>query len=177
MKYFIKILYLGYFLFISCLIQGCANQLPPGGGEEDKEPPKIVSQNPKPNSLNYQGNSITLKFDKWIDRRSLQDAFLISPPMGKDVKYNWSGKEVEIIFPKSFISIYPNKTFVVTINSSLTDLHGNSLTRPICFAFSTGPLIDKGNISGSVVNIDVTLALVENIEFILSTITVQRAVS
>ena len=133
-------------------ISGCANQLPPGGGEEDKVPPKLISQNPKSNTLNFTGKSLTLKFDKYVDRRSLQDAYFISPPMGNDVEFNWSGKEVEITYTKSFAHVAPNKTFVITLNSSLKDIHGNTLTEPIMFAFSTGPKIDKGGIQGWVVN-------------------------
>ncbi len=140
--------------FAGVFLSGCANQLPPGGGEEDKESPKLVSQTPQPNTLNFHGKSITLKFNKYVDKRSLQDAFFISPPMGNDVEFNWRGKEVEIIYAKSFAEVGPNKTFVVTINSTLKDIHGNALTPPIIFAFSTGSLIDKGSISGSVVNND-----------------------
>ncbi len=135
-------------------LTGCANQLPPGGGEEDKEPPKLISQTPHPNTLNYTDRSITLKFNKYVDKRSLQDAFFISPPMGNEVEFDWRGKEVEIIYPKTFAVVGPDKTFVVTINSTLKDIHGNALTPPINFAFSTGSLIDKGSISGSVVNND-----------------------
>jgi hypothetical protein len=150
--FFTKFLLIVHFLAFFSFFSGCANQLPPGGGEEDKEPPKIVTQNPLPNSLNYNGNSITLEFDKYVDRRSLQDAFLISPPMGGDINYDWSGKEVEITFSKKFSSVGLNKTFVITLNSTLKDLHGNSLTQPINFAFSTGPKIDKAGISGKIIN-------------------------
>ena len=155
--YFLNTLYIKrlFFLIFCCfLLSSCANQLPPGGGEEDKEPPKLVSQYPPRNTLNYRGKSITLKFDKYVDRRSLQDAFFISPPMGNDVEFDWSGKEVEIKYPKSFGEVGPNKTFVVTVNSTLKDIHGNSLTPPISFAFSTGNKIDKAGISGYVVNND-----------------------
>lgn len=139
-------------VFYSFLLSGCANQLPPGGGEEDKESPKLVTQYPPPNTLNYPGKSVKLEFNKYVDRRSLQDAFFISPPMGNDVEFDWSGKEVEIKYNRSFGEVGPNKTFVITVNSTLKDIHGNPLTPPISFAFSTGDKIDKGNISGAVVN-------------------------
>ena len=148
----ISLIILLFWVALSFIISGCANQLPPGGGEEDKVPPKVISQYPKSNTLNFSGKSLTLEFDKYVDRRSLQDAFFISPPMGNDVEFNWSGKEVEISYPKSFASVAPNKTFVVTLNSSLKDIHGNTLTEPIMFAFSTGPIIDKAGIQGKVAN-------------------------
>lgn len=156
-SYFLNSLYIKQLIFlIFCcfLLSSCANQLPPGGGEEDKESPKLVGQYPPPNTLNYRGKSITLKFDKYVDRRSLQDAFFISPPMGNNAEFVWSGKEVEIKYSKSFGEAAPNKTFVVTVNSTLKDIHGNPLTPPISFAFSTGDKIDKASISGYVVNND-----------------------
>ena len=151
-KIFKSILVIFSLLVILLLFKGCANQLPPGGGEEDKTPPKLVSQSPKPNSLNFKQNGITLEFDEYVDRRSLQEAFHISPPVTGEVSYDWSGKEVEISFEKPLWQTEPNKTFVVTINSGLTDIKGNALTSPITFAFSTGPKIDKAGISGFVFN-------------------------
>lgn len=139
-------------LAIILLFQGCANQLPPGGGEEDKIPPKLTYQTPDSSSLNFKGNSIVLEFDEYVDRRSLQEAFHMSPPVKGEVNYNWSGKGVEISFAKPLRETEPNKTFVVTINSNLKDIRGNTLTSPISFAFSTGPKIDKAGIAGFVFN-------------------------
>jgi hypothetical protein len=141
-------------LTVIIAVQGCANQLPPGGGEEDKTPPKVESQFPKHNSLNFRGNSIIIDFDEYVDRRSFQEAFHISPPVKGDIEFDWNGKQVEVIFGKPLWKSEPNKTFVVTINSNLTDIRGNALTSPISFAFSTGPQIDISGISGFVFNKD-----------------------
>jgi hypothetical protein len=126
--------------------------LPPGGGEEDKTPPKVEFQSPKHNSLNFTGKSIILEFDEYVDRRSFQEAFHISPPAKGGIEFGWSGKQVEINFAKPLWITEPNKTFVVTINSNLTDIRGNALKSPISFAFSTGPQIDKASVSGFVFN-------------------------
>ena len=139
-------------LAIILLFQSCANQLPPGGGEEDKTPPKLTFQSPVSSSLNFRGNSIVMEFDEYVDRRSFQEAFHISPPAEGEINYDWSGKEVEITFAKPLWKTEPNKTFVITVNSNLKDIRGNSLTSPITFAFSTGPRIDKAGIDGLVFN-------------------------
>ena len=139
-------------LAIILLFQSCANQLPPGGGEEDKTPPKLTFQSPDSSSLNFRGNSIVMEFDEYVDRRSFQEAFHISPPAEGEINYDWSGKEVEITFAKPLWKTEPNKTFVITVNSNLKDIRGNSLTSPITFAFSTGPRIDKAGIDGLVFN-------------------------
>jgi hypothetical protein len=136
------------------LFNSCANQKPPGGGEEDKIPPKLVFQTPKSNSLNFNGKSLILEFDEYVDKRSLQEAFHISPPYKGEITFEWNGKEVEIIFENTLRITEPNKTFVVTINSTLTDIRGNKLNSPISFAFSTGSKIDMAGISGRVFNND-----------------------
>ncbi len=134
------------------VIHGCANQLPPGGGEEDKTPPKVKIISPKPNETNYSGNSISFEFNEYIDRRSFQDAFHTSPQVKGELEFNWGAKDVEVIFPKEFDKIDPNKTFVVTVNTSFKDIRGNSVNEPVSFAFSTGSRIDMSSVTGRVYN-------------------------
>jgi len=142
------------FIFFTVLtvIIGCANQQPPGGGEEDKTPPKVSIISPRPNSVNFTGNLLEFKFNEYVDKRSFQDAFRISPAVKGEIEYNWSGRNVEVKFPGKLEKIEPNKTFVVNISTGLKDIHGNSITEPFNFAFSTGPIIDMGQISGVVYN-------------------------
>lgn len=140
--------------FVVVLLVGCANQQPPGGGNEDKYPPKIVYQKPLKNTLNYKGNSIFIEFDEYVDKRSFQDALRISPPFEGEITYQWSGKEVEVVLPYLIDGKESKKTYVVSIGSGLQDIHGNSLKQPVQFAFSTGSTIDKAGISGRVANND-----------------------
>lgn len=135
---------------ISIFAVTCANQQPPGGGKEDKTPPKVKIITPLKNQTNYRGNSIIFEFDEYIDRRSFQDAFRTSPQVKGELEFNWGAKDVEVIFPKDFYQIDPNKTFVITINTLLKDIRGNQVTEPLAFAFSTGSVIDKGSVSGKV---------------------------
>jgi hypothetical protein len=134
------------------LLNSCANQQPPGGGDEDKTPPKVKIIEPRPNSVNFRGRSLVFEFNEYIDRRSFQDAFRISPGLKGEIEYNWGAKDVEVIFPARLESIDANKTFVVNISTGLKDIRGNSITEPITFAFSTGSKIDMGGVSGVVYN-------------------------
>lgn len=137
-------------LLISLIYFNCANQQPPGGGEEDKTPPKVKIISPKPNSTEFRGNSVIFEFNEYVDRRSFQDAFRISPQIKGDLEFNWGAKDVEVIFPADLYKAEPNKTYVVTLNSSLKDIRGNAITEPLSFAFSTGSRIDMGSVSGTV---------------------------
>ena len=145
-NYIIRVVFLAAFAgFYSC-----ANQQPPGGGDEDKTPPKVSIIAPKPNSVNFRGNTISFEFNEYIDRRSFQDAFRTSPQIKGDIEFSWGTKDVEVKFPKDFDKIDANKTFVVTVSSALKDIRGNAITEPFSFAFSTGGRIDMGAISGKV---------------------------
>ncbi len=140
-----KFLALGIFasLFISC-----ANQLPPSGGEDDKTPPKVIKVIPANNSVRFTGKSIKFYFDEYVNRRSFEDAFKISPlPKGRP-EFDWGAKDVEVIYDEGFDK---NKTYSIVITKEFKDINGsNSLTSPINFAFSTGERIDKGGISGKI---------------------------
>jgi hypothetical protein len=139
-------------LFLIILFISCANQQPPGGGEIDKTPPLVKIISPKPNTVNFNGNSLFFEFNEYVDRRSFQDAFRISPKIQSDFEFIWGSKDVEVRFDSKLNKIYPSKTFIITINSLFKDIRGNAITEPVTFAFSTGNNIDMGSISGKVYN-------------------------
>jgi uncharacterized protein (DUF2141 family) len=141
-------LFLYFIISFTVYFQSCANQLPPSGGDDDKTPPKIISVYPKPNSVNFKDNRLRFRFDEYVDRRSFEESFYISPKPKGGYEFDWSGKEVEVGFSKA---LDKNKTYVVIIGKDLKDVRGgNALASPLSFAFSTGSKIDEGNISGMV---------------------------
>ncbi len=148
-----KLIHLLLFV-ISLQLYSCANELPPPGGDEDLTPPGVVQITPKPNSTNFSGKSIIIEFDEYIDRRSFIDALFISPKPKSEYEINYSGTSVEIYFPDG---LEKNKTFTFYIGKELKDVRrGNKLNQPIQFAISTGPQIDKGQLSGKVYSEDYT---------------------
>ena len=135
-------------IILSSLLYSCANELPPPGGDEDTAPPVVINISPKPNSVNFSGNTIRIQFDEYVDRRSFQDALFISPKPKSDIEIDYGGKDVEIVFTDG---LEANKTYTVYIGKELKDVRrGNKLNEPIQFAFSTGPVIDKGKLFGKV---------------------------
>ena len=147
----ITIINLVILVFFSVILS-CANQQPPGGGEEDKTPPKVRIISPKPGSVNFRGNSLVFEFDEYIDRRSFQDAFRMSPQVKGDIEFSWGAKDVEVRFPKDLEKIDANKTFVVNISTALKDIRVNSIDEAVNFAFSTGTIIGRGGLTGTVYN-------------------------
>lgn len=149
MKKYYKIPAVICFLFLWMVtFSSCANQQPPSGGEDDKTPPKIVKMSPANNSVMFTGNSIRFFFDEYVNRRSFEEAFKISPlPKGRP-KFDWGSTDVEVIFEEG---LEKNKTYSVVITKDFKDVNGsNQLSAPINFAFSTGSKIDKGSISGKI---------------------------
>ncbi len=140
---------LNSFFTISLLfLFGCANQLPPGGGEVDKIPPEIVSSYPENGTTNFKDNYIEFEFSEYVDKRSFRDALFISPAIDEQLEISWTGKSVEIVFPKG---LKDSLTYVVTIGTDVVDVNNrNRMENAYTFSFATGDKIDKRSISGRV---------------------------
>lgn len=133
---------------LQLFIFSCANQIPPSGGVDDKIPPKIIYIFPEPGRLNFKGDAVTFRFDEYVDRRSFEESFYISPKPKGEIVFDWSGKEVEVRFKNKFAI---DRTYVITVGKELKDVRGSNATgSSYSFAFSTGGKLDKGKISGRV---------------------------
>ena len=142
-KFSISAVFILQLLFFSC-----ANQIPPSGGVDDKIPPKIIYVFPEPGRLNFKGDAVTFRFDEYVDRRSFEESFYISPKPKGEINFEWSGKEVEVRFEGKFAN---DRTYVITVGKELKDVRGsNSTGSSYSIAFSTGGKLDKGKISGRV---------------------------
>ncbi len=135
-------------LALVVIISGCANQIAPGGGEIDRVPPQIIEVAPLNGAVNFSDDHFEITFDKYVDKRSVQDAIFISPTIEKGLKYDWSGKTLDVYFKDS---LKKNTTYTVTIGTDVKDLNNsNKMAEAFTFAFSTGLKIDKGIINGKV---------------------------
>jgi hypothetical protein len=132
-------------LFISC-----ARQIAPTGGPDDKTPPAIRFSTPQKGTVNYPlKGSISIAFSEWIDKKSAEKSLSIFPPPIKGIKIKAYGKTMEIRPMDAFAE---STTYHIELNSSLMDLHGNSIGTPYHFFFSTGGAIDSGKAFGCVVS-------------------------
>ncbi len=138
------------FLFILIIfIYSCANQLPPSGGAVDKEPPEIISFYPTNGLVNFDSEYFEFSFNEYIDKRSFQDAFFISPKIESKFEYDWSGKTVRVYFDKS--KLRENTTYTINIGTDLFDLNNrNKMVKSYNLFFSTGNKIDEGKINGKI---------------------------
>ncbi|KAA3615956.1 MAG: hypothetical protein DWQ05_09320 [Calditrichaeota bacterium] len=136
-----------WFLFAILIYFSCASQKAPSGGPEDKTPPEIIKTTPISGAVQVSENSqIIFEYSEKIDRDSFLDAIFISPDPG-DVEIKQKRKRTILSIKKPLL---PQRTYVVTLGTSLQDEHNVKLDKSFTFAFSTGDSIDQGQMSGRV---------------------------
>lgn len=133
---------------ISAVIMvSCAGQVPPSGGPVDTTPPTIVRTYPEPRATQFNDNRVLIEFSEYVDRRSVEESIFISPDIGP-LEFDWSGKEVEIIFQQP---LKENVTYVVTVGTDVVDLRNrNRMAESFSLPFSTGIVIDSASLRGKV---------------------------
>ena len=137
-----------FLLVLGMLLNNCANQLPPGGGEIDRIPPQITELYPPDGTINFNDDYFEVTFSKYIEKRSLKDAIFISPALKGNLEIDWTGHSARINFPEK---LRDSTTYVVTIGTDLVDYNNkNRMAESYTFSFSTGNKIDKRVITGKV---------------------------
>ena|GEM_PF-139288 len=126
----------------------CASQVPPSGGPVDKTPPTIINAIPENKAtLVPLDQQIEFEFSEAMTRKGSEKAVFISPDPGDRVRLKWKGRRLRIEFSDS---LKINRTYVITLGTDLKDAHNNSLTASYTLAFSTGPELSDGKMSGRV---------------------------
>jgi hypothetical protein len=134
------------------LINSCAHQLPPGGGEVDIIPPEVVEVYPTDGTINYDDNYFEIEFSEYVDKRSLKDALFISPNIEGRLIYEWTGTSISVDFVEG---LKEDVTYTITIGTDLVDRNNkNRMKDSFTFSFSTGSTIDRRAISGRVYSDD-----------------------
>lgn len=134
------------------LFIGCANQLPPSGGDVDTTPPEIIYSFPEDGTINFKENYFEVEFAEYVDKRSFREAIFISPAIEGEMEVDWTGRTATVSFPKG---LKPDLTYVVNIGTDVVDLNNrNRMASAFTLTFSTGNEIDRRKISGKVFNKD-----------------------
>ncbi|MEJ2507582.1 MAG: Ig-like domain-containing protein, partial [Ignavibacteriaceae bacterium] len=123
-------------LILLILLAGCANQLPPGGGEVDKIPPEVVDVYPPDETINFDDDYIEIEFSEYVDKRSFQEALFISPFIEGGLDFSWTSSTVTIEFKEK---LKKDITYTVNVGSDVVDLNNkNRMANSYSFTFSTG---------------------------------------
>ena len=132
-------------------MSSCAKRGTPDGGPLDENPPEIVKEIPKNNSIYFNDEKIRIFFDEYIKLEKLNSQLVVSPPIDKS-KYS--------IFPQGGASKYidieineslaDSTTYVFNFGQSIQDNNEGNKLQFYKYAFSTGSYIDSLEIDGIV---------------------------
>jgi methionine-rich copper-binding protein CopC len=135
-------------LMFSLGLSGCAKIQAPPGGPEDHTPPKIVATTPATGSVNVARDvTVQVEFSEPIIKNKLAAAIYISPRPAAAPGFSGGKKIMAISWPDSLAA---NTTYLITIAAQIGDLRNNKLLDSYVLAFSTGPAIDSGTVTGIV---------------------------
>lgn len=136
------------FFFVPFLLQACAIQVPPGGGEKDVLPPKLLSSEPENFSTLFKGNDIRLDFDEYIALNELSTQLIVSPLLKYPPEVQVRKKSLLIHIKDTLIE---NTTYTMNFGKSIMDNNEGNKLENFQFVFSTGTIIDSLFIKGKIV--------------------------
>ncbi len=134
---------------IMLVLHSCAKPGMPTGGVKDITPPVVVESNPEKDATKFEGDKITITFNKFVQLKDLIKAFVISPPMKKKPEIVIRGKSVVVRFMED---LKPNTTYRLYFGDAIVDLHESNPLRNYDFVFSTGDYVDSLSLRGRVLN-------------------------
>ena len=136
-------------LLALCLLVlfSCASVKAPQGGPLDSEPPKLKSTSPTILTNLNQGQQITLFFNEFIKEESLKNAIELFPNVNQKIDFEYYGKEVIITLPSN---LDKDKTYVISLNSNLSDEQNVKLNENIVIPISLSNSINQAAIKGKI---------------------------
>ncbi len=150
---FVTVLYVSIMLLI---LIGCAQQVPPDGGQKDEIPPKVIGSKPINKTIQFNSEKAEIIFDEYIQIKELKN-IIISPKITQKPIIVTNGKKLEIQFIKK--SLDTNTTYTINIGNAISDIHEGKLIENYNFIFSTGRWIDSSQIKGIILDSETNLPI------------------
>ena len=136
-------------LSLPILLQNCAQVAQPPGGKKDTIAPKLVASVPKIRQLNYQGQSVTLTFDEYVNSENLQQKVTITPQDSNTFVVKSLPTGVRLTFNKPLL---PRTTYTIDFADGIKDVTERNIAKDSKVVFSTGPTLDSLYLTGNVVD-------------------------
>lgn len=143
-------------LALPILLQNCAQVAQPPGGKKDTIAPKLVVSVPKIRQLNYNGQSVTLTFDEYVNSENLQQKVTITPQDSNTFIVKSLPQGVRLSFDKP---LQPNTTYTIDFADGIKDITERNIAKDSKVVFSTGPTLDSLYLTGNVVDDESRLPL------------------
>jgi hypothetical protein len=130
------------------VLSSCANIIPPGGGDIDKLPPRLVMALPRDSSRNVTTQNVTLVFDEYVTLDNVLSNLIISPTLKYIPQVDSKLRNVTIRIKDT---LDPNTTYLFDFGDAVKDVNEGNIARGLKYVFSTGSTIDFNTYSGKVV--------------------------
>jgi hypothetical protein len=134
---------------LPALLQNCAQVAQPPGGKKDTLAPKLVSSLPKMRQLNYDGKTVELEFDEYVNTENLQQKVTVTPQDSNTFIAKSLPQGIRLTFAKPF---QKNTTYTINFADGIKDITERNIAKDAKIVFSTGSTIDSLNLSGNVVD-------------------------
>ena len=131
--------------FLCVFLCGCANIVPPSGGEKDTTPPKLIFSSPENKTTNFLSNEIILRFDEYVQIKNLSEINL-SPPCNQKIDVIKKGKELQL---RLNCVLDRETTYTINFGNSIVDLNEGNVLKNFKYIFSTGSEIDSLKLTGT----------------------------
>lgn len=135
--------------WVLALWVGCAQVGSPGGGERDETPPVVVEADPAFGTTGWQGELLQLTFDEFIQVQDARSQVLVSPPLPESPKVLVKGRSMIVDLGGG---LPEDRTVVVQFGNAVRDLRESNVAAGLTHVFSTGDVLDSGQVSCRVVD-------------------------
>jgi uncharacterized protein (DUF2141 family) len=140
----------GHYLLMSAIIvlsAACAKVSNPSGGPRDRTLPVVLETIPEYGARNFKGKSISITFDEYVALTSINEKFMVSPPVKKKPRVYVRGKNVIAEFDEV---LRDSTTYTFYFQDAIKDLNEGNTIEDYQFVISTGSVIDSLSVTGNV---------------------------
>ena len=116
------------------IISSCARVGHPEGGAKDITPPKVVESVPSQFATHFDGKSIDITFDEFLQLKNPTQELIVSPPLDEKPVVILKGKTVSIDLRR--VHLADSTTYTFNFGESITDLNENNPLSGFEFVFS-----------------------------------------
>ena len=131
------------------VLSGCANIIPPTGGDRDSLPPRLLKVTPLDSSKGFNTKTITFTFDEYIDQPQEISKNLIVSPM-----YTLMPSvepKLRTLTVKIKDTLEPNTTYYFNFGDAIRDINEGNVLHNFTYIFTTGNVFDTLELSGKVI--------------------------
>lgn len=137
-----------HIILTSLLLNSCAIQVPPGGGEKDVIPPKLLKAEPPNFSTGFTGHDFKLDFDEYITLNDLGNQLIVSPLLKNAPEVHIRKKSLLVHISDTLLE---NTTYTINFGQGIADNNEGNKLNNFQYVFSTGSVIDSSEIKGKII--------------------------